>query len=93
MCIRDSFCSAPFTLRAMVTADAPTKIKYHWESNVFPPSAPIEQEIPEGDTVLETKVKFDGDADRVDLTQSLVIEEPNSITGKHDYHLTCKVGP
>ena len=84
------FCTAPFTLRAKVTADAPTKIKYHWESNIFPPSAPIEQSIPEGDTILETKVKFDDKTKRVNLTQSLVVDEPNTVSGKHDFHLTCR---
>jgi len=84
------FCSSPFTLRAKVSADAATKIKYHWESNLFPPSAPIEQSIPEGDSILETKVKLDDRSGRVDLTQTLVVDEPNTTSGKYDYHLTCK---
>jgi hypothetical protein len=84
------FCTAPFTLRATVTADAATKIKYHWESNIFPPSEQLEKSIPEGDSVIETKVDLDDDADRVELTQALVVDEPNNVSGKHDYHLTCK---
>ncbi|WP_433017291.1 hypothetical protein [Kribbella sp. CA-294648] len=84
------FCTAPVTVRATVSADGPATIKYHWETN-GKASAPIEQAIDEGDTTLEARLDLGAAAGRrVDLTQTLVIDEPTAATATHEYHLICK---
>jgi len=83
------FCTAPVTLRATVTADAPTTIKYHWKSDLGS-SAVTPLSIPEGDTTLETTVDLSKQSGTIDLTQTLIIDEPTKTTTTRKYHLTCK---
>jgi hypothetical protein len=83
-------CAAPVTVRATVSADGPTTIKYHWETN-GESSSVIERPIDEGDTILEAKLDLRARSGRrVDLTQTLVIDEPTAASATHDYHLICK---
>jgi hypothetical protein len=85
-------CTQPVTVQARITTDEAATVKYHWESKLTTDSKPVSLEFTSATTqTVQTTVQPDADSgDDVSFTQTLVVDDPNSVETSRKYTVTCR---
>ena len=86
-------CTSPVVFRATVKTDAKATVVYHWESTVAGgDTVPAKLKFAKAaEQSIATTLQLTGlSGDEIELTETLVVDEPNSMKASRDYRLTCR---
>lgn len=85
-------CTQPITVQARLTTEAATTVNYHWESKLTTDSKPATLEFTSAATqTVRTTIQLDADeGEKVTFTQTLVVDDPNSVETNRKYTVTCQ---
>jgi hypothetical protein len=85
-------CGSPIRVRATIKTNAKATVTYHWESTLTTDSGPVAIDFSAAATKsVETTVQATASSGApLTFTQTLVIDEPNSVESSRDYTLTCR---
>jgi len=85
-------CTRPLLIEATVQTDDEATVTFHWKAPDGTESKATELDFSEAaEQQVSTKVELQGlPGEEIGLTQTLIIDKPNSVTASRDYALICR---